>query len=61
MKVKALRYIIREKLKLKPIGRRSRGPRIERMAEIAIIYWKLFRLIDWNEESLKVRAPKGNR
>lgn len=56
-----LKYMLRERLGLKPIGKRPRGPRVRRMAEIAIIYWKLFRLIDWNEESLKVRAPKENR
>ena len=56
MNTVALRYVVRERLGLKPIGRRSGGPRVERVAEIAIIYWKLFRLIDWNGEALKARA-----
>lgn len=53
-----IREIVREKLGLRRVRRRPDGPRIRKMAELAIIYWKAWRIVDWYDGGIKVRVDR---
>ena len=52
----SIRLAVREKLGLKKVKKRAEGPRIKRMAEIALVYWTLFRVVDWNDGELRAKT-----
>ncbi len=55
-----LRALIREILGTRPVRRRRGGPRLRRMAEVAIVYWELFRSVDWEDGKLRARAGRAS-
>jgi len=52
----ALREIVRGYLGLRKVRKIPGGPRLEKMAAIAVVYWRLFRVVDWDGGELKLRA-----
>jgi len=55
------RELVREGLGLRRVRRRPGGPEVEKAAALALLYWELFREVDWVGGELRARASRGDR
>jgi len=50
------RYRVRERLGLRRVKRRRRGPELWKAAALALFYWERYREVDWVGGRLRRRA-----
>ena len=50
------RGLARERLGLRRVKKRRRGPELRRAAALALFYWERYREVDWVEGRLRRRA-----